>query len=387
MKISIISFKGINECINLFIDQMVIFLKKRSINYYIADSRIPESWKNDEFFSFISQPGCIFLAFEHAGIEINLSTQNIWKKYQIPVYDYIFDHPRLLDDYFANPPCDIQYILLDKEHQKLINKFFPYAKTLFFPCGGTEIGKTLNYQNREIDVLCMSDCNTKDLRFKRIPFFSDEGRYFYSWVYNFLINNPNKTTDTAIDFFLIENNVILDHEQKYKLFFNYSNSLEIAVRNHFKLEGIKALDNIGIKVNIFGRGWQDDDYIFSDNIIRHGRVQIHELMPLIGKSKISLCFMPWFKSGCSEKNFDSMLNGAVCVSDYSNYLGNHYIDGHNIVYFDLNNPNQMAMDIKWLLEHLNMAEKIAQNGYNTAAKYDSWEKRYSEIFNLLSISS
>ncbi len=151
------------------------------------------------------------------------------------------------------------------------------------------------------------------------------------------------------------------------------------IRRYFKLEGIKTLDNEGVHVDVFGDGWEDDDYQFSENITFHGRIKVEELMSIIGRAKISLCFIPWFKKGCSEKNFDSMLNGALCVTDRSEYLEKNYRDGYNVVYFDLNDPAQMAADIKWLLQNPDEAEIIARRGYNTAKENNTWECRFEVI--------
>jgi spore maturation protein CgeB len=61
------------------------------------------------------------------------------------------------------------------------------------------------------------------------------------------------------------------------------------------------------------------------------------------------------------------------------YLQKNYHDGYNIVYSDLDNPEQMAADVKWLLENPESAEKIAMRGYETAKKYDTWECRFKYV--------
>lgn len=62
----------------------------------------------------------------------------------------------------------------------------------------------------------------------------------------------------------------------------------------------------------------------------------------------------------------------------------HYVDGKDIVFFDLNNPEQMAADVSWLLGHPAEATIIAQNGQNKAKERDSWEVRYKYICDLIS---
>lgn len=45
--------------------------------------------------------------------------------------------------------------------------------------------------------------------------------------------------------------------------------------------------------------------------------------------------MPWFKQGAHDRVFNSMLNGAVCVTDTSGYLKDNFIDGENIIFIIL----------------------------------------------------
>ena len=78
-----------------------------------------------------------------------------------------------------------------------------------------------------------------------------------------------------------------------------------------------------------------------------------------------------------------MLNGALCVTDESEVLKERYTDGENIIFFDLRNPQQMAADVKWLLEHPQTLDDIARRGYLTASQYDTWDHRYKEIYELM----
>lgn len=70
---------------------------------------------------------------------------------------------------------------------------------------------------------------------------------------------------------------------------------------------------------------------------------------MISRSKISVNVMPWFKQGAHDRVFNSMLNGAVCVTDTSGYLKDNFIDGENIIFYNLENIDAAADKIKRLL--------------------------------------
>ena len=177
-----------------------------------------------------------------------------------------------------------------------------------------------------------------------------------------------------------------DDSMLYSLFIKdkVSRQIEDIVRREYKLLIMHALDDAGIKVDIYGDGWTDDEKPFTDNIRIHNRVSPLECHKLIGNAKIDLSIMPWFKRGSSEKPFAGMLNGAVCVSDSSTYLKNNYIDGTDIMLFNLDQIEKAAYDIQWLLNNPDEAEIIAKNGYYHAIDTDSTDARIKQIVEMIS---
>lgn len=378
--LNIIIFMGLVEGPDYYSKRFIEYLTEREIPYYVADAKKPETYMSEELDVIASKPNTVMFTFNNVGLMLNMSNgENFWKKNRIPVFDNILDHPRLFFDSMLDPKCDLHVFTLDMNHKSFIERFYPKVTSVYFsPNGGTEINSQKSFCERDIDVLCMCDCNERYLKIDEKD-FADGGEAFFSSVIKYLIENTDTSTEQAIERFFKESQIDISYDSLYQLNIKYAGNIESIVRRHFKLEGIKALDEAGVHVDVYGVGWEDEDYHFSDNIILHDRIKVEAIMDLIGNSKISLCYVPWFKKGCSEKNFDSMLNGALCVSDRSEYLMNHYTDGYNIVYFDLNNPKQMATDIRWLLNNQNEAERIAKQGYITAKKYDTWKNRFDNI--------
>lgn len=376
----IVLFTGIHPVLSLFIEQFAKYLDSRGIDYYIADADNPDSYKSDKFLDYISQENVAVFMFNNIGSYIASSNgNNLWKEHSIPVFDWLVDHPRHYGDTLRNPKCDIYAFGPDLDHVSFMKEHYPLLKGVFFaPNGGTQLSSTIPYAERTIDVIYMGDCQAPIDGFPAIDFFEDKGQCYYETVVHMLLNNPSLTSEEAINMFLEQNHISLSEEEMYQLQAISGRFIEWPVRRQTKLQGIKALDDHGVHVNVYGYYWPDEGF-FTDNISLHERIDIHELLQILGNSKISLCFTPWFKKGCSEKNFDSMLNGALCVSDRTTYLEQHYSDGQNIIFFDLNNPAQMAADIKWLLEHPKSAEAVANRGLETASIYDSWNSRYDMV--------
>ena len=372
---------GLLEGPDYYTNRFICYLKQHSIDHYIANAQIPETYNSHELDEFASRDNVVMFAFNNVGLLLRDSNNdNFWKAHNIPVFDYIVDHPRYFSHSMLDPACDLYVFTLDKNHMDYIQKYYPKVKCAFFsPNGGTEINSRVDYYDRTIDVIYMGDCNSPYDSFPCIEAFPDNGKDFYNKTIEYMCSNPMEPTEAAIEWYAANNHMVFDRNLLLQLNTLCAKSIEQHVRRHFKLEGIKALDKAGVHVDIYGNAWMDKNYPFTDNITIHNRVKRDRLMNIIGQARISLCFIPWFKKGCSEKNFDSMLNGALCVTDKSEYLYENYKDGYNIVFFDLNNPDQMAADIKWLLDNPQEASIIARRGYETAKKHDDWDCRFDFV--------
>ena len=369
-----------------YAEQFLAFAQKHNIDCYIVNVNDEKTYNSEAFDLFAAQPNTVVLTFNNIGVHLlSESGNNFWKEKNIPVFDYIVDHPRNFADSMLIPPCDLYVFALDKDHVEYIKQYYKDLKGVYFsPNGGTEVNSSLPFKDREIDVLYMGNCQKKKDAFPAVECFEDGGVDFFSWCITNLVLNPMSATEHIIDSYFSEKKIDASDQAIYDLKRDYSGYIESTVRRYYKLEGMKALDDEGVHVDIYGNSdWIDDEYPFSDNIVLHERIGREELMEIIGHAKISLCFIPWFKRGCSEKNFDSMLNGALCVTDRSEYLNTNYRDGENIIFFDLNNPKQMAADVKWLLSHPDKASAIAHKGYKTAKKYDTWMERFEYVWSVI----
>lgn len=93
---------------------------------------------------------------------------------------------------------------------------------------------------------------------------------------------------------------------------------------------------------------------------------------MLGKSKISVNVMPWFKDGAHDRIFNSQLNGAVCISDSSIYLREIFTEGQDILFFRQSDVGE-AVRITWeLLKDEDRMQQIADAGYRTAAGGHTW---------------
>lgn len=95
-------------------------------------------------------------------------------------------------------------------------------------------------------------------------------------------------------------------------------------------------------------------------------------------SKITLNIMPWFKYGAHDRIYNAMLNGSVCVTDTSEYLKKHFENGKNIIFYELNQLDNLVKNVHLLLENPGFAKSIIENQKRTAAN-STWSNRVHNI--------
>ena len=383
--IRIIFFYHQLDSLRYFQDRLLRCAKALGVECLVADPQDPASYSSEHLLSFASGGDTVMFTFNQVGIALFGPEGNFWSSNGIPVYDFVVDHPRNYDDILLNPPCEVRVISLDLDNIEFIRRFYPGISTIhFIPNGGTKASEFKPFSQRSMDVMYMGGCQVDTQFYPPINGLPENGASFYRDTIDMMIADPSLTTEGAVDRYFSDRGFSISEANLLKLNLSAAPYIENTVRRHFKLEGMHALDDAGICVDIIGGdSWIDKDKPFSDRIRIHPRISSAELNPRIGDARISLCYTPWYKRGCSEKQFDSMLNGALCLSDRNSYLEKRYTDGKNIVYFDLKDPGKMAADVRWLLDHPHDAENIAMEGCKTASLYDTWENRFDLILEAM----
>ncbi len=376
---NVVFFKGILETMDYFTDQLCIGAKELGCNIYVADSKDEASYNSEEFYEFLSRDNVFAVLLNHIGLNLQKDGENLWSKFSVMVFDFIQDHPRNFEDSLMEPVVDIHAIVLDDNHRKFIQRFYPKIKHIhFMPNGGAEVYGWMPYNERPIDVLYVGNCQRKLTNAPVISFLEDSGADFYASIFSFMKSNPSYTSEEAMERYFQERGFSVTEEMMYQLNKEPVMFIEENVRHYFKQRVLWYLSELGIKTEIYGDNWQGD-FSINPNVKIHNRISSEGCNVLSGQAKICINCMPWYKDGCSERVFNTMLNASVCVSDPSRYLKENFEYGKDLVFYELDNIEQMACDILFLLDNPQMAENIAMNGYLKAKMYHSWKKRMKDI--------
>jgi len=311
---------------------------------------------------------------------------NFWDDHDITCFNMVVDHPFYYHQYIEKTPKRYYQISIDRFHEAYMKRYFPEVGLGgFLPLGGThlETGEALiPIKERPMDIIFTGNYTRPNTFDKFIAHLDKEYIDFYHSILEELIASPGLRLEELAESRLKEElGQISDAELKSC----YKNMIfiDLSVRFHFRALAVKELADNGFKVNVYGAGWESLDCKHPENIINAGGVNSQKCLEVINQSKISLNVMPWFKDGAHDRIFNSMLNGALSLSDDSIYLREQFCDRKDIMFFDLAHTDKIPYITEEILRSEEWMVDMANNGRITAQNNHSWECRAKAIDEMI----
>ncbi len=89
-------------------------------------------------------------------------------------------------------------------------------------------------------------------------------------------------------------------------------------------------------------------------------------------ARINLNVMPWFKAGAHDRIFNTLLRRSLPLTDPSSWLAEHFTDGVDLVFYDLDHLERLPDLAGRLLTDPAKAEGIIQKGYEKVSRGLTW---------------
>lgn len=263
-----------------------------------------------------------------------------------------------------------------------MRRYFPNIKLgPFLPLAGTELIHKPP-RSRSTDLVFTGNYTPPQQFDKHITRINDEYTTFYHGIIDDLIDNPRQGMDEVFEKHLRREMEELSDEDLKTCMENMI-FIDLYVRFYFRGMVVRTLAEHGHPVKLYGDGWNLLNCKCPGNLIPGGAANSRKCLEVIGDSRISLNVMPWFKNGAHDRIFNSMLNGAVCLSDDSIWLRENISDGREIVYYSLQDMERIPALVDELLSDPVQLELIAKSGYEKAHALHSWECRAKTLEELL----
>ena len=93
--------------------------------------------------------------------------------------------------------------------------------------------------------------------------------------------------------------------------------------------------------------------------------------------------MSWHKDGFTERIANAMLQKSVVVTDRTTYLEQNFVNGEDLLMFDLGNLRALPDQIRALLDDEAKRTQMAENAYVKAASRHTWKQRAEKLLEFM----
>lgn len=386
----VILFKGDIETTAYFSMQMEkTFLKEGYQTFFYDYENLVESTR--KLLLFIKKGSTVVVTFNYHGLcgesEIIYDEEKqeyIWDTFDIPCLNIVVDHPFYYHHFFEKIPKKYIHISIDYNHEKYMKEFFPQIERgPFLPLAGTSLFPEGDYppiKNRTMDIVFTGNYVPPDNFNVYIERAGEEYTQFYMGILDELKKYPDRLLEDVAREHLRKEIPEVTHEEIKETLGNMI-FLDMYIRFYFRGEAVRLLAEAGYQVHVFGNGWEELQCSKKENIIIGGSLDSLGCLQKISDGKISLNVMPWFKEGAHDRIFNSMLNGAVCLTDSSHYLDQFLKDGSNAAVYSLQEIEKLPDIVGALLKDEKKMQEIADAGFEMAKMQHTWEDRTMQIID------
>lgn len=384
----IVLFRGDIETLGFFSEQLAKAFEEKGYLTLLFDYREPEE-SIPKLADFCRESRTAVVTFNYIGlIEKETFTlpngKVIWDEIKAPCYNIVVDHPFYYDKHLKEVPKDYFQFCIDREHVRYMKRFYPEIRTEFLPLAGTQwSGSDTSFEDREIDILFVGNYTRPETFEKHITRINDEYTAFYRRIIQDLIEHPQRTIEEVAEEHMHKEMEESLTDEDIRTSISNMIFIDLYVRFYFRGKVLQTLVDSGLKVHVFGVGWDLLECRKPENLIDGFYLTSEGCLEQMGRAKISLNVMPWFKDGAHDRIFNAMLNHSVCVTDESVFLKEHFEDKKEVCFYSLEQIEKLPGEIKRLLASPEKLKEISQCGYQKAKKEDEWRSRAEKILSYI----
>lgn len=299
---------------------------------------------------------------------------------------YVCDPPTASDLQDKLIQADERTIIFpcDRNFCDYIDRYFSMVKhTRFIPLSGCYYPVYVPYEERTMDVIFTGTYTDPECYRQQALSRFEKGSVMARFVEDMLediVFHPHLTQPECLSRTLKKYNLDVSDSDFHELAGEFL-VIDFYARSYYRDKVIRTLLAAGIKIDVFGNGWDNFHTEHKENLIWHEGGS-YAASKALANAKIALNIMPWFKDAFQERIASAMLSGTVAVTDESKYILENFEDNKELVIFSLKETDLLPERIKYLLEHLREAAEIAENGMKKVQDH-TWSQRTYEMMRAM----
>lgn len=386
----IMLFEGDIETQGYFSIQLSEAFQRMGHETFLFDLSRPYN-STERFFRFFEAGNTVLINFNFHGMSgedifLDENGRTMWDALDIPSYNIVVDHPMYYHHFLEKVPHNYHHINIDRNHGKYMKRFFPKLSSgTFLPLAGTQLYPNKSYvpaQYRKYDVIMVGNYTPPAQFEKYITRIDEEYTAFYYGMIDDLLAHPMRTVEEVAEEH-IRAEIPEVTEEELKGVMSQLTFIDLYVRFQTRGEAVRTLVDAGMKVHVFGGGWDKLSCEKPENLVIGCSLDSVGCLKKLCQSKISLNVMPWFRDGAHDRIFNSMLNGALCLTDSSVYLEELLRDKENCRIYSTAHLEKLPEIVYGLLANPRGMQEIIDNGYQMAKAAHTWEHRAAMLHNMI----
>ena len=322
--------------------------------------------KTNQLLPFIKKHYQAVIGFQNKLFECYLEDSGCYLTDLIyaPKLQVLFDHPSWFCSQLTNHGKDFFLLSHDESYVKFVRDYAPSVSGSFLlPLGGI-VQKPQN-RERSLDVIFLGTYWDYRVIFGQLRGCSRNIRHMAARYLKYLKKWANQPAEYAFQKMLFDYGIEADKEDFVRMMYEMG-FVHTCIIGYFREKIIGTLLAAGICLHVYGESWKSSPFIDSDQLICHDEVAAESSGNILQNAKVSLNILSWHKGGCNERLINSMLAGAVAVTDKSSYIEKHFVDGEELYVYDLQELKKLPETVKMLLERDDVRQRIAENGRKKA---------------------
>lgn len=380
----VLIYKGSNVChnvLNVFADAFGAALEKegQAVEYYDIESR-----PIGEITELVGRRYRAVVGIQTYAFTIRMKDGETWLHNLIggKKFNFVFDHPIWMLPHLQHGVTDFCVLTHDFNYAGFIEQYYGKAAYILPPAGILARGEESKTEEKKYDLSFVGTYGDYIHEINLIHGMERRQRFLANHFLLVMRKNPNLTAEKALEQTLRERDMTLSKEEFLEQFYQLRRVI-YCVMHYYRYLVLKAILEAGLRLDVFGDSWQHCPLRKYDNLICHPNVTVEESLAVWGQSKLSLNIMSWHKAGFTERIANSMLQGAVVVTDKSDYLEKDFKNEEEILMFDLREISALPDRIKKMLEDDAGRGRIAEAAKKKALQEHTWQARAKEFLRLL----
>lgn len=297
-----------------------------------------------------------------------------------PQYHFVFDHPILVRNHLEQIPRRVCVLTPDGNYAEFMKEYYGHPAR-FLPPAGNEICYGNN--ERDYEVVFLGSCGKRLLEVLRdIRRINKKRCYFLNRYIFYMRKELDRTPEYAFQKTLEYYGMPYTKEEFLEMF-HQERWVILYLADYYRMKMIDVLLNAGISLHVFGDSWKENPMWGRQGLIWHEAAIGEEALKVYARAKISLNIMTWHKDGFTERIANAMLQKSVVVTDQTTYLEKNFVNGEELLMFDLRHLEELPKQINELLDDEERRQKIAEDGYKKAWQLHTWVQRARKILEFI----